>query len=80
MALQVIKPTGDLLSLRRAIGFFIDNLSRQTERQETIARIGEDLFAIATDQPFRLPATFTFVLRAFSTLEGIGKTLNSTYK
>jgi hypothetical protein len=31
--------------------------------------IGEDLFAIALDQPFRFPATFTFVLRAFSTLE-----------
>lgn len=31
--------------------------------------IGEDLFAIALDQPFRFPANFTFVLRAFSTLE-----------
>ena len=41
---------------------------------------GEDLFAIAIDQPFRFPANFTFVLRAFSTLEGIGKTLNPSYK
>jgi predicted unusual protein kinase regulating ubiquinone biosynthesis (AarF/ABC1/UbiB family) len=44
-----------------------------------LQRIGEDLFAIALDQPFRFPATFTFVLRAFSTLEGIGKTLNPAY-
>lgn len=29
----------------------------------------EDLFAIALDQPFRFPAAFTFVLRAFATLE-----------
>lgn len=42
--------------------------------------IGEDLFAIAVDQPFRFPATFTFVLRAFSTLEGIGKGLNPDYR
>ncbi|PNW79848.1 hypothetical protein CHLRE_08g369150v5 [Chlamydomonas reinhardtii] len=78
--LKVIKPTGDTLSVRRAINFFIENLARQTERQETIANIGEDLFAIAVDQPFRFPATFTFVLRAFSTLEGIGKTLNPDYR
>lgn len=39
--------------------------------------IGEDLFAIALDQPFRFPATFTFVLRAFSTLEGLGKVSTS---
>lgn len=30
----------------------------------------QDLFAIAQDQPFRFPSTFTFVIRAFSTLEG----------
>jgi len=30
----------------------------------------QDLFAISQDQPFRFPSTFTFVIRAFSTLEG----------
>ncbi|KAG1679839.1 hypothetical protein FOA52_012752 [Chlamydomonas sp. UWO 241] len=78
--LGVIKPTGDTLALKRSINFFVENLSRQTERDETIANIGEDLFAIANDQPFRFPATFTFVLRAFSTLEGIGNTLDPAYK
>ncbi|WIA14007.1 hypothetical protein OEZ85_002567 [Tetradesmus obliquus] len=77
--LGVITPTGDMLSIRRAIGYFLENITRQTERQEAIGKIGEDLFAIAIDQPFRFPATFTFVLRAFSTLEGIGKTLNPAY-
>lgn len=38
------------------------------------------MFAIAVDQPFRFPAAFTFVLRAFSTLEGLGKALDPEYK
>jgi predicted unusual protein kinase regulating ubiquinone biosynthesis (AarF/ABC1/UbiB family) len=79
--LEVIKSLGgDQLSLKRAISYFLDNLTKATDRGETIANIGEDLFAIAVDQPFRFPANFTFVLRAFSTLEGIGKRLNKDYK
>lgn len=38
------------------------------------------MFAIAVDQPFRFPAAFTFVLRAFTTLEGLGKALDPDYK
>ena len=62
------------------ISYFIDNLTRKTERSEAIGAIGEDLFAIALQQPIRFPATFTFVLRAFATLEGIGTLLDPSYK
>ncbi|CAJ1937997.1 unnamed protein product [Sphenostylis stenocarpa] len=43
------------------------------------AHSGEDLLAIAADQPFRFPATFTFVVRAFSVLDGIGKGLDPRF-
>ncbi|XP_076898843.1 protein ACTIVITY OF BC1 COMPLEX KINASE 8, chloroplastic-like [Bidens hawaiensis] len=36
------------------------------KKKECLAAIGEDLLAISADQPFRFPATFTFVVRAFS--------------
>ncbi|OAY67466.1 Uncharacterized protein ACMD2_19287 [Ananas comosus] len=75
--LEALQPTGDLSPVRRSIQFFLDNLLSQTpDQQQTLAAIGEDLFAIAQDQPFRFPSTFTFVIRAFSTLEGIGYTLD----
>ena len=32
---------------------------------------GEDLLSIGADQPFRFPATFTFVVRAFSGIANI---------
>ncbi|KDO50946.1 hypothetical protein CISIN_1g0053091mg [Citrus sinensis] len=41
--------------------------------------MSSDLFAIAQDQPFRFPSTFTFVIRAFSTLEGIGNILDPDF-
>ncbi|RVW95200.1 Protein activity of BC1 complex kinase 7, chloroplastic [Vitis vinifera] len=78
--LEALQPTGDMSPVRRSVQFFLDNLLSQTpDQQQTFAAIGEDLFAIATDQPFRFPSTFTFVLRAFSTLEGIGYSLDPDF-
>ncbi|KAB2022118.1 hypothetical protein ES319_D07G187000v1 [Gossypium barbadense] len=78
--LGALQPTGDLSSVRRSVQFFLDNLLDQRPDQDTtLAAIGEDLFAIAQDQPFRFPSTFTFVLRAFSTLEGIGYILDPNF-
>ncbi|KAK4751078.1 hypothetical protein SAY87_004560 [Trapa incisa] len=78
--LGALQPMGDLSAVRRSIQFFLDNLLTQTpDQQQTLAAIGEDLFAIAQDQPFRFPSTFTFVVRAFSTLEGIGYILDPEF-
>ncbi|CAO2831360.1 unnamed protein product [Amaranthus hypochondriacus] len=49
------------------------------KKRQRLAAIGEDLLAIAADQPFRFPATFTFVVRAFSVLDGIGKGLDPRF-
>ncbi|AAF13088.1 unknown protein [Arabidopsis thaliana] len=78
--LEALQPTGDLSSVRRSVQFFLDNLlSQSPDQQQTLAAIGEDLFAISQDQPFRFPSTFTFVIRAFSTLEGIGYILDPEF-
>ncbi|XP_044493433.1 protein ACTIVITY OF BC1 COMPLEX KINASE 7, chloroplastic isoform X2 [Mangifera indica] len=78
--LEALQPTGDMSSVRRSVQFFLDNsLSQTPDQQQTLAVIGEDLFAIAQDQPFRFPSTFTFVMRSFSTLEGIGYILDPDF-
>ena len=48
--LEIIKAKSDQVSIKRAIRFFIDNLNQQAERNETLAAIGDDLFAIADDR------------------------------
>ncbi|CAH9060660.1 unnamed protein product [Cuscuta europaea] len=78
--LGALQPTGDMSSVRRSVQFFLDSLlDQRPDQQQTMSAIGEDLFAIAMDQPFRFPSTFTFVLRAFSTLEGIGNILDTDF-
>lgn len=44
-----------------------------------MANIGEDLLVASADKPFRFPAEFTFVVRSFTVLDGIGKTLTPRF-
>ncbi|GLC36873.1 hypothetical protein PLESTB_000183500 [Pleodorina starrii] len=48
-------------------------------RRQILSSIGEDLLLAANDQPFRFPATFTFVVRSFTVLDGIGKSLDPRF-
>ena len=43
------------------------------------APAGEDLLVASADKPFRFPATFTFVVRSFTVLDGIGKSLDPRF-
>jgi len=77
--LGVLRPTGDAMSVRRAVAYFIRNLRADLGGDAAVGQIGADLFAIAVDQPFAFPAAFVFLLRALTTLEGTGKALDPNY-
>jgi predicted unusual protein kinase regulating ubiquinone biosynthesis (AarF/ABC1/UbiB family) len=46
---------------------------------QILANIGEDLLIASADKPFRFPAEFTFVVRSFTVLDGIGKSLSPRF-
>lgn len=77
--LGALVPTGDIGPVRRSIQYLLDNFMDQPFEVQSVAKISDDLYEIAYDQPFRFPATFTFVMRAFSTLEGVGKGLDQDF-
>ncbi|KAJ9507487.1 hypothetical protein QJQ45_006489 [Haematococcus lacustris] len=49
------------------------------KRKQILSSIGEDLLVASADQPFRFPAAFTFVVRSFTVLDGIGKSLDPRF-
>ena len=77
--LGALVPTGDMTSVSRSIQFMLDNFMDKPFEEQSVDAISEDLYDIAYGQPFRFPATFTFVMRAFSTLEGVGKGLDPEF-
>ena len=77
--LGALVPTDDMGAVRRSIQYMLDHFMDQPFENQSVSAISEDLYEIAYDQPFRFPATFTFVMRAFSTLEGVGKGLDPDF-
>ncbi|ACK64263.1 ABC-1 domain protein [Rippkaea orientalis PCC 8801] len=79
IALGALSPTEDMGPVRRSIQFMLDNFMDKPFEEQSVSQISDDLYEIAYGQPFRFPATFTFVMRAFSTLEGVGKGLDPEF-
>ena len=77
--LGALQPVEDMGPVRRSIQYMLDNFMDQPFEQQSVTQISDDLFEVAYNQPFRFPATFTFVMRAFSTLEGVGKGLDPDF-
>jgi len=48
-------------------------------RRAKRAKLGRDLFSCGTETPLLLPAKYTFIYRAFISLDGIGKALDPAY-
>ncbi|NJR66540.1 MAG: AarF/ABC1/UbiB kinase family protein [Leptolyngbyaceae cyanobacterium CRU_2_3] len=79
IALGALAPVEDMGPVRRSIQYMLDHFMDQPFEGQSVAAISDDLYELAYDQPFRFPATFTFVMRAFSTLEGVGKGLDPDF-
>ncbi|WP_026082643.1 ABC1 kinase family protein [Mastigocladopsis repens] len=77
--LGALAPADDMGPVRRSVQYMLDHFMDKPFENQSVAAISDDLYEIAYNQPFRFPATFTFVMRAFSTLEGVGKGLDPEF-
>ncbi len=77
--LGALAPVDDMGPVRRSVQYMLDHFMDKPFENQSVSAISDDLYEIAYNQPFRFPATFTFVMRAFSTLEGVGKGLDPEF-
>ncbi len=80
--LGALAPSADLAPVRRSVQYMLETYLNQalgSHDDISMADISDDLYELSYNQPFRFPATFTFVLRALSTLEAWGRALDPDF-
>ncbi|MEM9136121.1 MAG: AarF/ABC1/UbiB kinase family protein [Cyanobacteria bacterium P01_F01_bin.42] len=82
MELGALSADSDLGPVRRAVQYMLDTYLAQSldsHGEISMATINDDLYELSQDQPFRFPASFTFVLRSMVALEALGKMLDPEF-
>ena len=62
--------------VRRLVRVMLDDALTPPFSANVLDKLSGDLYALVYGQPFRLPAELIFVMRALSTFEGVGRSLD----
>ncbi|HIK28659.1 MAG: AarF/ABC1/UbiB kinase family protein [Oscillatoriaceae bacterium SKW80] len=75
----LIEPVSDMTPVKRLIDFLLEKFTEKPIDFQAFVEIKSELYMMFEQQPFRLPAQMTFVLKALTTLDGIARTLDPEY-
>ena len=78
----VLAKGADRLSVEKLARYFIrsfKNVQQGKTAGDIKTTLGADLQALTDQQVFRFPSTFTFIFRAFASIDGIGKGLDPDF-
>jgi predicted unusual protein kinase regulating ubiquinone biosynthesis (AarF/ABC1/UbiB family) len=79
ISMGLVEPDSDLNSVRTLVQFALDRFRERPIDFQEFNEIKGQLLVMFEQQPFRLPAQMTFILKALGTLDGIARTLDSEY-
>lgn len=79
IAMGLVVPVQDMRPVRRLVAFLLENFTEKPLDIKALRELKSELYAMFQQQPFRLPAQMTFILKALTTLDGIARTLDPQY-
>ncbi|ELR96885.1 AarF/ABC1/UbiB kinase family protein [Gloeocapsa sp. PCC 73106] len=75
----LVKPVGDLVPIKRIVAFLLDKFRDRPVDVKAFEEVSQEIYLMFEQQPFRLPAQMTFVLKSLTTLDGVARVLNPEY-
>jgi predicted unusual protein kinase regulating ubiquinone biosynthesis (AarF/ABC1/UbiB family) len=78
-AMGLIERVEDMTPVRRVTRFLLEQFTEKPVELQAFNQLRLELYALFEQQPFRLPAKMTFILKALTTLDGVARTLDPQY-
>ncbi|NEO37103.1 MAG: AarF/ABC1/UbiB kinase family protein [Moorea sp. SIOASIH] len=75
----LIEPMSDLKPVKRLVAFLLEKFTEKPIELQAFEEISSELYLMFEQQPFRLPAQLTFILKSLTTLDGIARALDPQY-
>lgn len=75
----LIEPMADLTPVKRIVGVLVDRFADKPIELQAFKSVRNELYAVFEQQPFRLPAKMTFIIKALTTLDGVARDLDPNY-
>ncbi len=75
----LIQPVSDMMPVRRLVAFTLDKFTEKPIELQAFDELRSEIALMFEQQPFRLPAQMTFILKSLTTLDGIARTLDPQY-
>ncbi len=79
MSMGLLEPVPDMTPVKRLVTFLLDKFTDKPLDIKALGEVKIELYEMFEQQPFRLPAQMTFILKAITTLDGIARTLEPQY-
>ncbi|MGC9526648.1 MAG: ABC1 kinase family protein [Limnospira sp.] len=75
----LVEPMPDMTPVKRLLRFVLDEFTEKPIDFQAFNVIKDEVYIMFEQQPFRLPAEMTFILKSITTLDGVARTLDPQY-